>query len=32
MTTITCMYTQNPNWAVRGLVHAGFLLAADRVS
>jgi hypothetical protein len=25
MTTITCFDTQIPNWAARGLVHAGML-------
>jgi hypothetical protein len=32
MTTITCFDTQTPNWAVRGLVHAGSMLAAPRVA
>jgi hypothetical protein len=31
MTIITCFDTQSPNWAARGLVHAGALLAATRV-
>ena len=31
MTTITCFDTQIPNWAARGLVHAG-MLAERRVA
>jgi hypothetical protein len=32
MTTITCFDPRIPDWAARGLVHAGVLLAAQRVS
>jgi hypothetical protein len=32
MTTITCFETRNPNWAARGIVHAGSLLADMRAS